>query len=602
MMRINDSIKNDRLSATPIMGYMSLVSNDMGHYFKLGAEIVAFSTEINDYVDEKGKKHEARFEMEHAMVATQTYMYLMNAALTLDDAGFEATYDFVAKEFKLLALDKAMEIKLTKADLQKKMQDTYNLITDRFYTRYANKKVAAIEGGIDFELIEMVSDGRTMGETYNINANGDIRIAQEFSKRQSKQNVNDAFSNRIKNAIKGKTKGMSTFDFDDTLARTKSGVQYTMENPSGKPAPQKKVIFMAGGPGSGKSNVVKQLGLEKQGFKIVNQDISLQWLAKNHGLPTDMRDFTPKQASKWGSLQWKARDIAQRKKMKFQGKGDGVVIDGTGASFASLVAQVKDFKRKGYDAQMIFVETSLKTAVARNKARKERSLKNIIVVKTHKSVEANKEKYKKEFGENFSEVNTDNLKQGDPMPKDIVDKLDKFTKGYIRGRLTAEEFANKGAELEKQGAKFDFSEFNEVIEGTKGPYLKTAIDRAKKYGTKDMFVLTARPQEAAGPIREFLKSQGLNIPIENITGLANSTGEAKANWMLQKFAEGFNDMYFVDDVFANVKAVKEVLDQLDVKSDIVQAKTKFSRSANIEFNEMLERNKGIDKGKIFSTA
>ena len=125
---------------------------------------------------------------------------------------------------------------------------------------------------------------------------------------------------------------ITVLDFDDTLAKTKSGVRARVPNTDGTPKPRRKVIFLAGGAGSGKSNIVKQLELEKKGFKIVNQDISLQWLAKNSGLPTDMRDFTPEQASEWGSLQWEARDIAQRKNIKFQGRGDGVIVDGTGAS------------------------------------------------------------------------------------------------------------------------------------------------------------------------------------------------------------------------------------------------------------------------------
>ena len=52
-----------------------------------------------------------------------------------------------------------------------------------------------------------------------------------------------------------------------------------------------------------------------------------------------------------------------------------------------------------------------------------------------------------------------------------------------------------------------------------------------------MFVLTARPVESAKAIQEFLKSQGLDISIKNITGLANSSANAKARWMLEKFAE-----------------------------------------------------------------
>ena len=72
-----------------------------------------------------------------------------------------------------------------------------------------------------------------------------------------------------------------------------------------------------------------------------------------------------------------------------------------------------------------------------------------------------------------------------------------------------------------------------------------------------MFVLTARPQDAALPIHKFLKGLGLNIPLENITGLANGAPKAKADWMLEKFEQGYNDFYFADDALKNVKAVKE---------------------------------------------
>ena len=130
--------------------------------------------------------------------------------------------------------------------------------------------------------------------------------------------------------------------------------------------------------------------------------------------------------------------------------------------------------------------------------------------------------------------------------------------------------------------------------------LKSAIENAKKFGTENMFVLTARPAESAGPIREFLKSQGLDIPLENITGLGNSTGEAKARWMLEKFAEGYNDMYFVDDALPNVKAVRDVLNQLDIKSDVQQALA--TRDLNLGINKMMEYSLGIDAVKRFSKA
>ena len=73
-----------------------------------------------------------------------------------------------------------------------------------------------------------------------------------------------------------------------------------------------------------------------------------------------------------------------------------------------------------------------------------------------------------------------------------------------------------------------------------------------------MFVLTARPPAAQKAIFDFfLKANGLNIPIDNITGLGNSTAEAKALWMAEKVGEGFNDFYFADDALQNVQAVKK---------------------------------------------
>ena len=165
-------------------------------------------------------------------------------------------------------------------------------------------------------------------------------------------------------------------------------------------------------------------------MKIVNQDISLEWLKKNHGLPEDMRDLTKEQRSILGKLGHQARGIAKRKMMKFQGQGDGVVVDGTGASAKNMQKLVDEFKAKGYDVGMIFVETSLETSLARNKARKERSLLDVIVRKNHEAVMSNKSTYAQLFGDRFMEVNTDNLALQDAMPQQLVDKANDFISGY----------------------------------------------------------------------------------------------------------------------------------------------------------------------------
>ena len=237
-----------------------------------------------------------------------------------------------------------------------------------------------------------------------------------------------------------------------------------MPNPDGTPKPKRKVIFLAGGAGSGKGNVIKKLGLEKDGFKVVNSDISLEWLKKNHGLPEDMRDLTPEQRSILGKLGHQARGIARNKMMKYQGEGDGVVVDGTGGSLKQMQKLVKEFEAKGYDVSMVFVETSLDTAIERNRARKERSLLDVIVKRNHDAVQGNKSAFKEMFGDRFMEVKTDNLEMGDPMPKKLVDQMDNFVSGHEKRRLDATEFAEQGDTILEQGGKFDFTEFDQVIE------------------------------------------------------------------------------------------------------------------------------------------
>ena len=169
-------------------------------------------------------------------------------------------------------------------------------------------------------------------------------------------------------------------------------------------------------------------------------------------------------------------------------------------------------------------------------------------------------------------------------------------------KINATKFAKEHANLEAAGAKFDFSEFNKVVDGKKGPLADLAIKRQGKFGSKDIFVLTARPQESANAIHAFLKGIGLEIPMDNITGLEDGRPAAKANWIIEKYSEGYNDFYFADDAYKNVKAVRDVLGQLDVKSDVQQAKIKFSKSLNNDFQKMIEETTGVEAYKTFSRA
>ena len=170
-----------------------------------------------------------------------------------------------------------------------------------------------------------------------------------------------------------------------------------------------------------------------------------------------------------------------------------------------------------------------------------------------------------------------------------------------KGKLTAEEFAKTGDKLANEGAIYDFSEFSKVMNGKKGPMFEEAMARNEKFGNKNVYILTARPANSANAIHTFLKGLGLNIPVENITGLANSSPLAKADWVVEKAAEGYNDFYFADDHIGNVKAVQEVLNVLDVKGKVHQAKVKESKKLDSQFNKFLEGSTGIESFKRYKS-
>ena len=167
-------------------------------------------------------------------------------------------------------------------------------------------------------------------------------------------------------------------------------------------------------------------------------------------------------------------------------------------------------------------------------------------------------------------------------------------------KINAAQFAKQGETLLAEGAEFDFSEFNKVVKGQPGPLIPRIQKAIDKFGNNNIFILTARPVASESAIHAFMKGLGIDIPRANITGLANSTAQAKADWMVGKVAEGFNDFYFVDDAIKNVQAVKDVLENFDVKSKVQQAIANRKRSMSSDLNEMIERNKGVRAETTYS--
>ena len=158
-----------------------------------------------------------------------------------------------------------------------------------------------------------------------------------------------------------------------------------------------KAVFLAGGPGSGKSFIVGKTALPALGFKVINSDDAFEKALKKAGLSMDPGDI-------YSRLGQEIRTGAKRitgKKMSLAVDGRlGLVIDGTGKDYAKIQKQAQLLRSLGYELAMIFVNTDLETALKRNNARA-RSLPDDQVEKMWKDVQKNIGKFQNFFGQNM---------------------------------------------------------------------------------------------------------------------------------------------------------------------------------------------------------
>jgi predicted kinase len=191
-----------------------------------------------------------------------------------------------------------------------------------------------------------------------------------------------------------------------------------------------KAVFLAGGPGSGKSFIVGKTGLVNIGMKLVNSDDEFERRLKNAGLDKSNPDdiYSPKGQA----LRGKAKKTTKNKQDMYITGRLGLVIDGTGKDADKMIRQRKQLEDLGYDTAMIFVDTDLETSMLRNKKRA-RKLPDAEVKTMWKEVQSNKKRFKSLFGKNFSIVdNTDqgskeaNLKLADRETLVAYKKMTKF--------------------------------------------------------------------------------------------------------------------------------------------------------------------------------
>ena len=190
-----------------------------------------------------------------------------------------------------------------------------------------------------------------------------------------------------------------------------------------------KAFFLAGGPGSGKSYVVRKT-TGGTGLQIVNSDDAFERYLKVAGLSQKMpedetaeRDVERKRAKK----------VTSARKSGYIGGRLGIIIDGTGKDYDKIAKQSIQLRQLGYDTHMIFVNTSLDTALARN-AKRDRTVPESIAVQSWKEVQSNIGKFSQHFKQNFIVVdNNDSSKDDGQVFNDVFKQI----KGLLKKKVTS---------------------------------------------------------------------------------------------------------------------------------------------------------------------
>ena len=193
-----------------------------------------------------------------------------------------------------------------------------------------------------------------------------------------------------------------------------------------------KAIFLAGGPGSGKSFIVGKTGLTSMGYKVVNSDDAFEASLKKAGMTMNPDDIF---SIKGQEIRGKAKRLTAKKQERYLKGRFGIVVDGTGKDFQKISKQVRSVQALGYDTAMIFVNTDLETAVRRDQERT-RTLGREEVTKMWKTVQSNIGAFQRMFGK-------PNML--------IVDNSDgkNYEKETLRAYRDAMKFTNKEPQSQK---------------------------------------------------------------------------------------------------------------------------------------------------------
>lgn len=346
-----------------------------------------------------------------------------------------------------------------------------------------------------------------------------------------------------------------------------------------------KAIFLAGGPGSGKSYVAGKAtgGL---GMKIVNSDDIYELKLKSSGLGMDFTKFDEKDFEKSQIIRDKAKKLTKMRMRQWVDGRLGMIIDGTGKDFDKIKSASEGLRGLGYDTLMIFVNTSLDVALQRNQMRP-RTLPDEIVKESWEDVQKNLGKFQSYFGnKNFIIVDNNDASEDvfrkvfvkirsivqEPLQNHIAKKwIDKEKRLKMREEFQLNEFDAPQIYCDMDGVVADFHAFTGKHLGTKFkdkywpdlpkdtfaklPLMPDAKKLWNFIGKYNPIMLTAIPRESRGDISKQAASDKTKWMKKHFN-LKQSDMRAVSRQDKQQFAKDGRDgrpNVLIDDHLGNIK-------------------------------------------------
>lgn len=207
-----------------------------------------------------------------------------------------------------------------------------------------------------------------------------------------------------------------------------------------------KAVFMAGGPGSGKSYIVKQIGFEGMGFRVLNSDDVYEVMLKRAGLKMDPENiYSPKGQE----IRGRAKALTHQKEKLWVDGRIGVVVDGTGKDYDKISKTNEWLKSLGYETMMVMVNTDIQTAQARNMARA-RKLPPQEVESMWNGVQSNIGKFQTLFGGGNFIVIDNSEAQGEKSGKfasKLYGKINAWAKKVPNNRIAQDWIKSQGGRI-----------------------------------------------------------------------------------------------------------------------------------------------------------